>query len=295
MQAAAAGSESAVAEPGSGGGETWTSGPPNVQAIVMTAIRDNQVVSAAVLADLRRRMFARPPETSGVERLGDFEVRINDGPNFYILCKDIFVKRYYHFEAKKPAPIIIDGGGNIGLSVLYFKLAHPDARITTFEPDRAVLPLLRENLGRNGLSDVRIVEAALGARTEAATFHSDGKYGGSLAGDGAGAVHSVQCVRLRDYLVEPIDFLKLNIEGAEWGVLADSEDRLANVPEMVVEYHHLPGLPRTLHKILDLLDRCGFDYLVNDFDEETNPGVRSPFRLGSDSRYFLLLYARRRG
>lgn len=254
----------------------------------------------AELADLRRRMLAQPPETNGIERVFDFHVRINDGPNFYILYKDIFVRRYYHFEARRREPIVLDGGGNIGMSVLYFKHFYPDARIVTFEPDQAVLPYLKENLARNKLFDVRVVEAALGARTGAVAFHGDGKYGGSLSiGEGtsnaSAATYQVECVRLRDYLADPIDFLKLNIEGAEWDVLADCEDRLHHVPEMVVEYHHLPDLSRTLHKILELLDRRGFDYLIHDFDPETNPGSRSPFRLGADQRYFLLVYARQRG
>lgn len=254
----------------------------------------------ADLADLRRRMFATPPETSGVERVGDFHLRINDGPNFYILYKDIFVHRYYHFEARRTDPLILDGGGNIGMSVLYFKHVYPQARIVTFEPDSAVLPLLQENLARNRLGDVRVVPAALSNRDGELTFHGDGKYGGSLAADAVGesgpepSSYRVRCARLRDYLAEPVDFLKLNIEGAEWEVLADSADRLANVAEMVIEYHHLPNLPRTLHNILDLLDRRGFDYLINDFDAETNPGVRPPFRLTPNKRYFLLLYARRR-
>jgi hypothetical protein len=64
---------------------------------------------------------------------------------------------------------------------------------------------------------------------------------------------------------------------------------------MVIEYHHLPGLPRTLHHILDLLDRQGFEYLINDFDSETNGGVQPPFHLTPESRYFLLLYAKRTG
>ena len=63
---------------------------------------------------------------------------------------------------------------------------------------------------------------------------------------------------------------------------------------MVVEYHHLPGLPRTLHKILELLDRQGFEYLINDFDAETNPQSQPPFRIGATSRYFLLVYAQRK-
>ncbi len=252
------------------------------------------------LAVLRRRMFAAPPETTGLERLHDYEVRINDGPNFYILYKDIFVRRYYHFEAAGSVPRILDGGGNIGMSVLYFKHVYPAARVTTFEPDTSVLPFLGENLARNGLTDVEVVPAALGMSPGTVSFCGDGKYGGSLAAhaarDGGQSPHryDVPSVRLWDYLAEPVDFLKLNIEGAEWAVLADSRDRLPRVRELVVEYHHLPHLPRTLHRILELLDGCGFEYLINDFDRETNPGARAPFRLTAQQRYYLLVYARRR-
>ncbi len=85
----------------------------------------------------------------------------------------------------------------------------------------------------------------------------------------------------------------MNIEGAEWEILADSEDLLPQIQEMVIEYHHLPGLPRNLHNILELLHRQGFEYLVNDLDSETNTGVQPPFRLTPESRYYLLIYAHR--
>lgn len=236
----------------------------------------------------------------GWRTIAGYRVRINDLPNFRILRKDIFERRIYHFESANPAPRVLDGGANIGLSVLYSRMIHPAARIVAFEPDPTIMPFLRDNLEENGITGVELVEAALAGREGPATLHSDGKYGSSLiaapCGDTA-AVDSpcrVRCVRLRNYLTEPTDFLKLNIEGAEWEVLSDSEDRLRNVRAMVVEYHHQPGLPRTLHRILELLDRCGFDYLINDFDAETNPKSQPPFRLGPSSRYYLLIYAQRR-
>lgn len=259
----------------------------------------NPIQPVENLSQLRERMFARPPRTTGIERVGDFEVRVNDAPNFYMLYKDIFVNRYYHFDACRPDPLILDGGGNIGMSVLYFKRVYPDARIITFEPDAEVLPYLRDTIDRNHLTRVEVVAAALGRRDGVASFCGDGKYGGSLAVPvdataGDRTQYEVPCVRLRDYLGQPVDLLKLNIEGAEWDVLADSEDLLPNVREIVIEYHHLPGLPRTLHRILSLLDERGFEYLINDFDHETNPGVRPPFRLTPNRRYFLLVYASRR-
>ena len=228
-----------------------------------------------------------------------YTIRINDGPNCYVLYKDIFVNRIYHFEAQRPDPLILDCGSNIGMSILYFRHLYPNARIIGFEPDPAIYPLLQENISRNGIQNVRLVKAAVAGREGTLTFYSDGKYASCLAEHQPEATsqewvkYEVPCVRLRDYLTEPADFLKMNIEGTEYEVLADSADHLRMVREMVIEYHHLPGLPRTLHKILGLLHEHGFTYLVNDFDSETNRGVSPPFFLSPETRYFLLIYARR--
>lgn len=234
-----------------------------------------------------------------VMRWQGYAITINDGPNFYVLYKDIVLAGIYRFTATRPNPVILDCGSNIGMSILYFKHLYPGARIIGFEPDPVVLRYLQENVSANRLTDVEIVQAAVGGKDDFLTFYSDGKYGSCLAHLQSGPVpdgwtrHQVPCIRLRDYLTEPVDFMKMNIEGAEWEALADSEDRLRLIHEMVIEYHHLPGLPRTLHRILDLLDRQGFEYLINDFDAETNAGVQPPFQLTASTPYFLLIYAKR--
>lgn len=234
-----------------------------------------------------------------VVRCLDYRVRINDGLNYFTLYKDIFVRRIYHFEARRPDPLILDGGSNIGMSIIYFKNVYPRARVISFEPDVEIFPYLEENVTRNSLNDVSLIPKAIAGREETRTLYADGRYGSSLAGhppdhfSESRRTYEVSCVRLRDYLTEPVDFLKMNIEGAEWEVMEDSEDRLRQVEEMVIEYHHLPDLPRTLHQILTLLNRQRFEYLINDFDSETNLEVCPPFHLTPRSRYFLLIYARR--
>lgn len=240
-------------------------------------------------------------DTAGnpVQLLG-FDLFINDAENFRILRKDVFEKRIYHFDSTADAPLVLDAGANIGMSTLYFKHVYPDARIIAFEPDPIVLPYLRRNVAGNGLADVCIVPSALSDGSGSQTLLADGKYSSTLESHAtpgtrsAGVPREVSCVRLGDYLTEPVDFLKMNIEGAEWDVLRDAEPRLSRVRAMVIEYHHLPGLPRTLHKILDLLDRSGFEYLINDFDGTTNPHVEPPFVLTPRSTYYLLIYAQRR-
>jgi FkbM family methyltransferase len=249
------------------------------------------------LALLERKVWQRRP--GALVRWRNYVVRINDGPNFCILCKDIFLNRIYHFESQRPDPLILDCGSNIGMSIIYFKDVYPGARIIGFEPDPLIFPYLEDNITLTRLTDVQLVRAAVAEQQGTLTFYSDGKYASCIAEHLAAGIpngwtkHEVPCVRLRDYLTEPVDFLKMNIEGAEWAVLADSEERLRQVREMIIEYHHLPGLPRTLHDILALLNRQGFEYLINDFDSEANGGVRPPFRLTPKSRYFLLIYARR--
>lgn len=259
--------------------------------------RANEWAAKRELARWRKYVSTAGPDS--VVNFAKYTVRINDGQNFYIVYKDVFMKRIYHFEAQRADPFILDCGSNIGMSLLYYKQEYPQARIIGFEPDPVVFRYLRHNVQHNNLSDVQLVQAAISGRVGNLAFHSDGKYASYLAMDESMKVPDgwtqceVPCVRLRDYLTQPVDFLKINIEGAEWETIADSEDRLHLVKEMVIEYHHLPGLPRTLHSILDVLHRQGFEYLINDFDSETNGGVHPPFKLMADSSYFLLIYAKR--
>ena len=267
---------------------------PGLRYLVRTS---RQLRRGAHLARMRRKIESLSPGST--IRFEGYNVRFNDGPNLYILYKDIFVQRIYHFEATRSDPLILDCGSNIGMSILYFKQRYPQARIIGFEPDPDIIPFLESNISGNDLKNVQWVQAALSRDGEKKIFYSDGVCGSGLAEtltlerSHAWKEYEVRCMRLRDYLAEPVDFLKMNIEGAEYEVLADSEDRLRQIREMIIEYHHLPGLPRSLHEILDLLHRQGFEYLINDFDSETNGGVQPPFRLAPESRYFLLIYAKR--
>ena len=88
-------------------------------------------------------------------------------PDFHMLFemfKEIFIRNTYHFSTTEKAPRIIDCGGNIGMSVLYFKWLYPDAKITVFEPSPSTVKILRNNIERNALKDVEVVNEALGEK-----------------------------------------------------------------------------------------------------------------------------------
>lgn len=254
-----------------------------------------RLIAAWRLARLRSRLFALPSNPNRLQSVGPYHVRITDGPNFYMQYKDEFLQRIYHFDARRSDPLIIDGGSNMGMSILYFKMVYPQARIIGFEPDPAIYRLLQENVTRGGLQNVTLVNAGLAARSGQAAFLPDGTAGGRL-GARAGGI-TVRMEPLSAYLDEPVDFLKLNIEGEELPVLqeAAASGKLGMVHELVLEYHGWPDGAQRLGPILDLLDAQGFRYLVHDFDAETCPASKPPFRLKAQTPWFCLVYARRAG
>src|SRR5262249_36214796 len=160
----------------------------------------------------------------------------------------------------------LDCGANIGLASLFFKQLYPGARITAFEADPAIAAMLAANLRENGASDVQTVAAAVWTTNGDVDFDADGADAGSIrfgsAHRGAAPLR-VPARRLRDVIDdEPIDLLKLDIEGAEADVLDDSFDRLANVRALLVEVHEVRPDRRQSSRVLDLLDRAGFAYAL---------------------------------
>ena len=223
-------------------------------------------------------------------RILNYDVRINKGTTPFELYEDIFLNDVYGFEAQRPDPRIIDCGANIGMSVLYFKHRYPQARVVAFEPDPTIVTFLDENIARNRLTGVEVVNAALAAEPGTMKLNSDGEVSSHLAAykpdDGVWQTFEVPCVLLSDYLDEPVDFMKMNIEGAEHEVLEECEPRIHQIRELNIEYHRLPGVPCTLHKILDLLDRNGFVYTVSDFGLAMYGRARPPVRLDPQARFW---------
>jgi FkbM family methyltransferase len=242
------------------------------------------------IAKLRKKYWAAAPGST-VE-YGGYRIRITDGPSFYIQIKDEFIHQIYHFETDVEAPLIIDGGGNIGVSVLYFKRVYPKARIICFEPDPEIFAILQENLAANNLNDVTLINAGLGAQEGTANFAADHSAGGRVTQ--AANSTTVKIQTLSSSIDEPIDFLKLNIEGEELPVLRELEsaDRLHRIKQLVLEYHGWANEEQRLGPILDLLDRNGFKYLVHDFDSETGYATKPPFMTEPQRTWFCLVYAR---
>jgi FkbM family methyltransferase len=177
--------------------------------------------------------------------------------------QEIFVDEVYK-QSLAPGARIIDCGANIGLSVLYIKKQCPSATIIAFEPDPANFSLLEKNIASFQLTGVQVEKAAIWKEYTTLSFTAQQGMASSLTTQAAPQTLQVKTVRLHDYLNEPVHFLKLDIEGAEWDVLTDCASNLSKVKNIFVEYHGSYSAPQKLTDILTILQAAGFCYYIKE-------------------------------
>ena len=208
---------------------------------------------------------------------------IADGMSFYYSFAEIFAKEIYKFQCPSHNPRIIDCGANYGTSVAYFKQLYPHATLIAVEADPEVFQLLQRNIVSLGLTDVELVHAAVSDREGFVNFFCEGADSGRIQhdanGDRAARVATVQL----DQLIgdATIDFLKMDIEGAETDVIAASR-RLAQVRQLFIEYHGFRGQPQRLAILLERLTEAGFRYYIHSQFCSPRPLVEAQDYLGMD-------------
>jgi FkbM family methyltransferase len=193
---------------------------------------------------------------------------------------EIFLEEIYKQTLPANARVL-DCGANIGLSVIYLKQICPTAKITAFEPDKGNYELLARNIQTFELKDVVIREEAIWKEDTTVEFSAHQGMASHIEQYSGTGTTSIKAVRLRNLLNERVDFLKLDIEGAEYEVLMDCQEKLANVQRIFIEYHGQFSTANQLHEILDLLAQSGFQYYL----KEAAPIFKTPFYRASSMKH----------
>lgn len=186
--------------------------------------------------------------------------------------EEIFIEKVYLQQLPKDA-FIIDCGANIGLSVIYLKHLQPEATIVAFEPDEKNFDLLQKNIASFGLTQVQLRKEAVWISNEQLQFAVTGTMGSSITTNTATNSIAVQGARLKDILNRKVDFLKIDIEGAEYEVLKDIASQLHVVSNLFIEYHGTYSQNNELLEMLSLLTQNGFDFYI----KEAAPIYEQPF------------------
>jgi len=174
-----------------------------------------------------------------------FQLRIpsSDIPTY----KQIFIDNEYTFVVKTQPKVIIDAGANIGLASIYFANRYPNAKIIAIEPEQSNFKILKENIAP--YSNIIPIQAALWNKNEQINlvdpglgkwgFMTESKKSSECLLDNT--CHLVTAMTMdkimEKYSLDKIDILKIDIEGAEKEVFADTSSWIGKVKSIVIELH----------------------------------------------------------
>jgi FkbM family methyltransferase len=191
------------------------------------------------------------------------------------LVHEIFVNATYFFSTSTTTPRIIDCGANIGMATLFFKALYPAASVTAVEPAPMTFERLKQNITRNRLRDVMLINAALAEQEGSAAMQDPQDEPGSLVATtmgSSGGARTVPAITLSSLLEQPADLVKLDIEGAEYAVVREvvASGRIRRVRQMVLEFHDADTRAAELSAMIAALGAAGMEV-----DRRDDPGGRT--------------------
>jgi len=199
----------------------------------------------------------------------NFKVYFDSISELDMLVAEVFVDEPYYFKSEKSDPVIYDCGGNIGMSVLYFKHLYPNAKIKVFEPSPDVALLLKKNIEQNSLQNVSVHDVALS--DSVGTINIFVREGMSLATTASveerreGKEVPVEKKKLSEYINENIDVLKLDVQLSEGAVFEDLKNSsvIEKIKLVIMEYHYSFGVSNNnLSGILSFFEMNNFLYKI---------------------------------
>ena len=217
---------------------------------------------------------------------------IHDIASFNLCNKELFQLEMYKFKASRPNPCIIDCGANLGMSIIYFKQLYPNASIIAFEADEHIFSFLEKNVESFGYNDVELINKAVWNCDDTLSFIVEGGAGGRIEEETSkGKYKKVVCTSLKKYLTgRKVDFLKIDIEGAEFEVIKDCENELKNIDYLFIEYHSMPDRKQNLHKILRIVQNSGFSYHIKEAYTAKYPFMERNLNFGMDLQLNIFCY-----
>lgn len=173
-----------------------------------------------------------------------------------------------------PGSTCIDVGACIGISALSLAVQRPDCHVIAIEPVPANFESLQRNVHANGITNVEIVNAALGDAHGALTLTNNGPWSSVIAATGG---VRARAITLDDFADRDIAFVKIDAEGYEPYVLSGAR-RLLETSRPLVQMKF-----NTCQMVVHQVDPMSFaaavwascDVLGAYFQEEFHPAPES--------------------
>ena len=209
---------------------------------------------------------------------------IADSLSFYWSYREIFIDEIYKFKTNNNPPYIIDCGSNYGTSILYFKKLYPNANIIGIEADPNIFKILESNILKRSFKDIHLYNSAISNTSGFIDFYIEGADGGRTYNNSQSQkTIKVKTMNLNKIINKEVDFLKMDIEGAEADVICNLKN-LKKVKQLFIEYHSFSDAKQTLGPLLSTLTENGFKYYIHTQFSSKQPLIKTELQLGMDSQ-----------
>lgn len=191
------------------------------------------------------RMLNQLPEITVIPEGLGHPVRLRLRTSDMGVFRQVLVAGEYECNLSKSPRVIVDAGANIGLASIFYATRYPQARVIAIEPEKSNYALLEKN-ARAFPNLVPVRGALWNADTEISLIDPGlGHYGFQTAAAGSpDSRESVQKVPgmtiekvMRDYSIDYIDILKVDIEGSEKELFENSSSWIDSVGVIAIELH----------------------------------------------------------
>lgn len=222
-------------------------------------------------------LYNVPSEVLLKPRAFQYPITLRSRTTDILVYEKIFIREEYRWSRIfRPDSIIVDAGANIGLSSIFFARQYPGGRVIAIEPEASNYRLLLENCA--AYSSIIPIPAALwGMDTTLEMAPQDTPAHWSFQfqtarGTAAAPQIPVRGVTLnsimKEYHIDRVDLLKLDVEGAEVEILAGPPDWIKQVDAIWIELHERlkPGCLAALSAIRPYFDdeqRIGENILLS--------------------------------
>lgn len=211
------------------------------------------------------RLLDRPRWTAGIVAIGGRDIRYIDGLSTFYQWVDIFREGTLGFRGDGPSPLIVDAGANVGLATLFWQSSFPRPEIIAVEPCSLAYRCLERNVG--GHPGTTLLHKALWSVAGPVPFREHADDTSRIVPTGGlgdqGTVDAITLGSLLGGCEREIDFLKIDIEGAEVDVLREARSHLPRVRRLFVEYHQFAERRQRLSELLGMIEDAGFAYVID--------------------------------
>lgn len=167
---------------------------------------------------------------------------------------DTFYRKYHLPEKLGIKSIIVDLGSNVGYTMAHFAFLYPESKIIGVELDKENFLLAGKNL-ESIKNKCELINAGIWSKSGTINYEGTAEWGYKISDTGKDkAVSLTMNDLLKKFNLKKIDFLKVDIEGAENDVFKNPEEWIDKVEQLKMEIHP----PATIEGMSEKLTKMGF-------------------------------------